>query len=145
LFIPTQPQIAAVAVRIAAESRRYDHTYGLFCVLRQPTPEGNWWGEWIAKSEELKPDQVTTGGWNLFRFDPPVNVTPGSEYVLTVYNADYLPNPIRLKPGLEGDHRWILNAGFPDYPNGSIGPNDPTDIAFCVYGSVPDELPKDPQ
>lgn len=144
-FIPTEPTVAAVAVRVAAESSEYPHTYGLFVVLRQPDAEGNWWGEWIAKSEELSPDQVKIGGWNLFRFDPPVTVTPGETYVLTVYNADYQPNPVRLKDGLEGDHRWILNAGGPDYPNGSLSPNDPRDLGFAVYGTLPDRLPEDPR
>jgi len=145
MFVPVEPKVAAAAVRVAAESGKYPHTYGLFCVLRQPNEEGNWWGKWIAQSETLAPDAVKTGGWNLFRFDPAVEVTPGEEYVLTVYNADYDPTPVRLKEGLEGDHRWILNAGPPEYPNGGTDARNPLDIGFCVYGETPKEPPRDPE
>jgi len=144
-FIPTEPQVAAVAIRVAKASSQYEHTHGLFVVLRQRTADGNWWGPWIAQSETLKPDQVKIGGWNLFRFNPPVKVKPGELYILTVYNRDYAPYPVGLKAGLKGDHRWVLNVGGDDYPNGGIGGNDFRDLGFCVYSQVPDKLPEDPK
>lgn len=145
MFVPTKPQVAAVAVRVSSESAKYPHKYGLFCTIRKPDEHGNWWARSIASSEVIPPERVKIGGWNLFRFDPPVKVVPGEPYVLTVYNADYLPTPIRLKPGLKGDHWWVLNVGPPDYPNGGLGPSDPRDIGFCVYDTVPERLPSDPR
>jgi hypothetical protein len=141
--VPIQPQIAAVAIRVARASQAYPHTYGLFCVLRQPTPEANWWGEWLARSEIRKPEQVKTGGWGLFRFDPPVPVKPGKQYILTVYNADCEANPVRLKAGLQGDHRWPLNVGPPDYPRGNLEGLPLEDLACVVYATQPSAQPGD--
>ncbi len=140
-FIPTERQVAAVAVRVDEESRGHEHTYGLFCVIRKPEG-GIWWTKSMGNSETLKPDEVKIGGWNVFRFRPPVKVTPGETYVLTVYNADYIPNPIRLRPGLRGDHFWYLTANIEGYPNGSLYGHYGLDLGFVVYSKVPPGPPR---
>jgi hypothetical protein len=140
-FIPIQPQIRMVAVRVSQQSGRKDlvHTHGLSVVIRKPA-EDSWWTEWIAESRILKPAEVRIGAYNALRFDKPVSVKPGETYVLTVYNKDYLGGGrTRLKEGLSGDHSWYLNGGpadIGDYPNGSTAPGQETDLAFKVYAEV---------
>jgi hypothetical protein len=140
-----------IAIRVAKESADPgpSHVNGLHVAVRKP--EGDrWFTKTLAASQPLRPDQVKIGGWNAFVFDPPVHVTPGELYALTVYNADFLGAdgklPTRLKPGLTGDHGWYLNtsAGQPgDYPNGSLDPDETDDLAFKVYPE-PGPLPADP-
>jgi hypothetical protein len=151
-FIPTAPAIKMVAIRVAKESASPGlvHTHGLYVAIRKP--EGDrWFTKILAATRPLKPEEVKTGGWNAFVFDPPVTVTPGEVYALTVYNADWLGAngrlPTRLKPGLTGDRSWYLNTSAGetgDYPNGSIGPDEIEDLAFKVYAEL-GPLPCDPR
>jgi len=146
-FIPTEPKIKMIAVRISRSSMRPDltHTCGLYVVLRKPTAK-TWWTRFIASSGTLKPGEVKPG-WNAFVFDKPVEVTPGETYVFTLYNKDFVGGKgTRLKEGLTGNHVWYVNCGRPgmsDYANGGIGPSLDVDLAFKVY---PEEgpLPSDP-
>jgi hypothetical protein len=151
-FIPTEPKIAQVAIRVAKQSADPGlvHTNGLYVAIRKPEGD-HWFTKAIAASKPLKTDEVKIGDWNAFIFDPPVTVTPGQLYALTVYNRDWLGAdgklPTRLKPGLSGEHAWYLNtsAGQPgDYPNGSLDPDVCDDLAFKVY-AVPGPLPVDPR
>ena len=139
-FIPTEPQVAMVAVRVSRHSTRLEHTHGLYVAVRKPG-EATWWTEFLGRSNPLSPSQVKMDGWNAFHFDPPVSVEPGEQYVLTVYNRDYTGGgETKLVEGLTGDHSWVLNSGD-NYPNGGIGPERSLDIAFKVYaeaGSLPD-------
>ena len=145
-FLPTQPRIGMVAIRVSRESARPElqHTHGLYVAIRKPSGD-QWWTKTIAASRTLKADEVKTGGWNVFVFDKPVAVEPGELYVLTVYNRDYLGGPTRIRPELTGDHTWYLNTsvGQPgDYPNGSMSPDELEDLAFRVYAQ-PGPLPHD--
>lgn len=146
-FIATKPLIKMVAVRVSERSNRSDlvHTHGLSVVVREPSDD-SWWTEWLGESRVLEPGEVTIGGWNAFSFDPPLEVTPGRTYVLTVYNKDYVGGgKTRLKDGLTGDHSWYLNSGpgdAGDYPNGSTAAGLGTDLGFKVYserGPLPRE------
>lgn len=143
-FIPTGPKIGIVAIRVSRQSSGPElvHTHGLYVAIRRPRGE-QWWTESIAASRTLKPEEVKIGGWNAFVFPKPVEVTPGREYVLTLYNRDYLGGPTRLRPDLTGDHGWYVNTGVGqqgDYPNGSLEPDVLEDLAFKVYAD-PGPLP----
>lgn len=135
-FIPTEPRISMIAVRVSEQSEGYPHTHGLYVAVRKPNAT-SWWTEFLGKSEPLKPDEVKIGAWNAFRFEEPVEVTPGETYVLTVYNLDYTGGgETKLKPGLEGDHWWFVNSAPPGphgYPNGGVSTRGETDLAFKVY------------
>ena len=146
-FIPTQPRVKMVAVRVSRESARegLEHTNGLRVAIRKPSDK-TWWTSQIGWSRTLSPKDVTIGGWNAFVFDKPVALEPGEIYALTVYNNDYIGGgKTRLKDGLTGDHSWYLNSNrgqMDGYPNGSISPRAETDIAFKVYaeaGKLPAE------
>ncbi len=139
-FIPTEPQIGMVAVRVSRHSARFEHTNGLYVAIRKPGEE-SWWTEFLGRSKPIVPADVKLGGWNAFEFDPPVAVEPGEVYVLTVYNRDYTGGgETKLVEGLTGDHSWVLNSGD-NYPNGGIGPERTLDIAFKVYAE-PGPLPE---
>lgn len=145
-FIPTEPKVGMVAVRVSEKSEGYPHTHGLYVAIRKPS-ETTWWTEFLGNSEPILPQDVNIGGWNAFRFKQPVEVTPGDTYVLTVYNRDYIGGgETRLKDGLEGDHWWYVNsapAGPKGYPNGGISTGSETDLAFKVYAEE-GPLPQDP-
>jgi hypothetical protein len=140
-FLPTEPRIKTVAVRVSRQSESPDleHTHGLSVVIRKPS-QSSWWTEWMGESRVLKPEEVKVGAWNAFAFDQPVDVIPGETYVLTVYNKDYVGGgETRLKEGLSGDHAWYLNSGpgeTGDYPNGSMAPGREEDLAFKVYAEA---------
>ena len=147
-FIPTQPQVAMIAVRMSRDSAQSEltHTHGLYVALRKPQ-DGKWWTASFASSQTIPIETVRIGGWNAFVFPKPVPVTPGEIYAFTLYNKDYLGGPTRIKPGLTGDHAWFVNTSqgqLGDYPNGSYDPLQIEDLAFKVYGE-PGPLPADPR
>ena len=145
-FVPTEPQVAMVAVRFSEKNAECEHTHGLQGVIRK-IDGASWWTEWLANTDTLTPEEITAGGWTAFRFDPPLEVEPGEAYAFTLYNKDYTGGPSpELREGMTGDHAWYVNSGQPgpdDYPNGGVSPTSGVDIAFKVYGEERD-LPEDP-
>ena len=139
-FIPTEPQIKMVAIRVSSESGRKDltHTYGLSLALRK-TRGKSWYTESMGYSS-LKAEEIKIGGWTAFVFEEPVIVKPMETYALTIYNRDYTGGAkSRVKDELTGDHSWYINSGpgnVGDYVNGSISPKQRTDLAFKVYGKI---------